>query len=104
MESFQGFRDDIADGHAGIQAGQRVLKNNLQVFSFPVHLRLAERAKIFAQPEDSPSGGFYQLENCPGQRGFSAAGFTHDPDGLALVNPEADAVHGPEIGNCRSEK
>lgn len=77
---------DWPDGHAGIQGTHAVLKDHLDVG--PDRIQRSDRELgqilnfIWARVQHRTPGWCIELENTPGQRGFAAAAFSHNPQSL----------------------
>ncbi len=73
MVNFQRFTDDILHGHAGIQRGEWILKDDLhllaQLFEFP----LSDLADVLAVKDDLAACRLDQVQNRPPERRLAAA-------------------------------
>lgn len=91
---FEGFGDDIACCHSGVEAGEGVLEDDLELASFVAELLMVD--EVFAHPEDISAAGGEELEDCASEGRFSAAGFADDSESFTGVEVEADIVDGFE--------
>ena len=88
------FGDDLAHGHAGVEAGQRVLKHHLDIGAVFQHLARGKRQKVRLPPPDGLAGRRNHLDQRAGQRGLAAAGFADDAQGFARLQGKIHAADG----------
>ena len=67
--------DDAIDGHARIQRGVRILKNNLQMAALVAHGAVRQLRQVVAVEQDLTGGWLNEPQNCAAEGRFSAAGF-----------------------------
>ena len=84
----------VKDSHARIERGIRVLENHLEVRPRCTQLFLLQLRQIFASQNHRARRGWNQLQNCPAQRGFAAAGFAHQAEDFSTRQRERHAIHG----------
>ena len=91
--------DDVADRHAGVERGVRVLEDDLDVAA-----QLAHRAALLGVDVDPvegqlAGGRLLQPHQHPAQSRLAAAGLADDAERLALVELEGDAVDGLDVAD-----
>ena len=70
---FQGLGDDLADGHPGIEAGERVLKHHLDVAAIGQHFAGRQGQQVGLALPDHAAGGWHHLDQRAGEGGFAGA-------------------------------
>ena len=80
--------DNLQHLHAWIQGGVGILENGLHLPAQAVQLGARSPRHIDAVHADAALGGFHQPQNHPRQRRLARAGFAHQPQCLAGLNPE----------------
>ena len=90
----QSFPHDGANGHARIQRGVRILKNDLRPSSHPTQIRAAQLEYIGPIKRDGPRCWLDQSERGASGRGFAASGFPDERQRLATLNVERHAFYG----------
>ena len=85
--------DDVTHGHARVQRRVGILEDDLHVPAQPAQLLFGEFEDVPAFEERLTTGRLHQPQDHPAQCGLAAAGFAHQPQGLAPVNRQGDAVH-----------
>ena len=88
-------RNNICHGHTPVQAGGRVLEDQLPL-DFQKLVIFAEGffvADVDAIKEDLACGGLVDIHNAPGNGGFAGAGFSHKAEDLAFFHLEGYIVH-----------
>ena len=88
----QRFGDDLANGHARVEAGQRVLKDELHIRAHIFQFAVAHAQQILAKPQHFARTGRHHAGHGAGQSGFAAAGFTDNAQSLASKQVEIDPV------------
>src|SRR5690606_303521 len=88
-----GFADDVAYGHPGVQGSIRILEDHLYLPPDRLHLLLVISRDVLAIKEDGSLGGLVELDDGAAGRGLAAAGFSDQAQGLALFDLEVDLVH-----------
>ena len=81
------------DGHAGIEAAERVLENDLQLLPERAQLLRRERAQIPSRPHDASGGYRQERQNGARQSRFAAAGLAHHAERLSGAHGEAHRAH-----------
>ncbi|MNF68235.1 hypothetical protein D3C84_500870 [compost metagenome] len=93
VEGDERLGDDVADCHAWVQGGQRVLEDHLDLLALLPQRPLLELGQILAQPHHLAVGGRHQTYQGPGEGGLATAGLPHYAQGLPLVEAQGDAIH-----------
>ena len=88
-----GLRDDLADGHARVQARIWILEDELHVAAHLLELLMAHLRDVFALEIHLARGGVGQPHDGAARRGLTAAGFTHEAEGLARMDLERNIVY-----------
>ena len=78
----------------GIEAGVRVLEDDLHLAAQAAHVLAAGRQHVDAVEAHGARGGLHQAEHAARGGRLAAAGLPHQPEGLAGPQLEADAVDG----------
>lgn len=81
---FEGFGDDLKDGHAGVEGVVGVLKDHLDLFAVIEEVATRDVGDVIALVEDVAVCGGGELYDCATDGSFSAAGFADEADGCAL--------------------
>src|SRR5437899_5745478 len=89
--------DDVLDAVTGIEGGERILKNDLQVAAEAAHFTRAGGEQVAAFEADAAGGGFNQAQDQAAQRAFARSGFAHQAEGLAGLNVERDVIDRADI-------
>ena len=82
-EHGQRLGDRLADGHARIEAGQRILEDDLQILPQRLHLLARGIRDVAAQQGHRIRRWIEQLQHAARQRGLAAAAFADDAQRLA---------------------
>ena len=90
----QRFGDDLTDSHAWVEGSQRILKDDLQLFSYAGHLGGVQPFQVFTAPDHLSGGWREELQDSSAQRRFPASGFPDDAQGLACPELKADIIDG----------
>src|ERR671936_500510 len=91
-----GLADDVADGHARVQARVRILEDHLHPAAHPAQ-RLALQRRQFSATEPHRSGGrLIELQERATGRGLATSGLTDEAERLALLDEEGDTVDGAD--------
>ncbi len=90
----EGLPDDVADRHARVQRGVRVLEHHLDVAADGLQRAPGQLGDVLALVEDLAGGGPLQRHQELGDRGLATAGLTDDAEGLTGVQVEGDPVDG----------
>ena len=99
-----GLGDDLADGHARIQARIGILEHQLDIAAHRTALPRAQRGDIATLEEDYAAGRFEQAADHLADRGLAAAGFSDQAEGLAAANGEAHVVYRLDEGGRPAEE
>ena len=93
----QAFGDDVVDLGALVQGGHGILEDHLDlVGDLAIQLLGDAAGDLLAVELDGAAAGGVHADDAAANGGFAGAGFAHDAEGLALVDIEADALHGLE--------
>jgi hypothetical protein len=92
----QRFGDDVTDRHPGVQSGQGVLEDHLQVAAQCLAVTALEAPDVPAEHGDRPGLPAGQVQDLQKGGGLAAAGLPDQSQGFALADVEADAVHRPD--------
>ena len=101
------FTDLVAHGNDGVQAGHGVLENHGDLLAaHGTQLPLVHGADVLAAIHHRAAGDLPNLfreniQNAQGGGGFSGAGLTYQPHGLALVDHQIHSVDGVNGGVVR---
>ena len=85
--------NDVRDRHAGVQAGVRVLVDDLHFLGEGHPLLFREVGGLLPLKQDTPFRGRVQADDSAPEGGFPAAGFPHQAQRLSLLNGKRDVVH-----------
>src|SRR5579871_6489679 len=86
--------DDLANRHARIETGQRILENDLDVPAKGFERPRLQAVDPAPHPNHTPRASPYELERSTGECRFPRAGFTDDADCLTPRQLETNTVHG----------
>ena len=92
--------DDVADGHAGIQARVGVLEHDLHTAAVGQHINgdlFLFVKQDLAVVDDGAVGRLIQAQQGAARRGLAAAGLTDQAQRLALADGKAHIVHGLNV-------
>ena len=93
----QGFADQITHHHARIEGGERILKHHLQMAAEGFQSLAVQRCQIGGLPVqreiDLARAGVERTHDAARHRGFAAAAFADQCQGLAAFDREADIVN-----------
>src|SRR5262249_44382561 len=84
--------DDRANALARVQRRVRVLEDHRHLAPDRPHCRARELGDVAALERGRAAGRLEQLDHAAGQRRLAAARLAHDPERLARLDAEADAV------------
>ena len=90
----QGFGDDIADHHARIERGERVLENDSHVLTLFPQGRAFQREDIDTRQAHTARRRFQQAQNRTSCSALSAAALAHQADSLAAADRKVNTIHG----------
>jgi hypothetical protein len=88
-----GFLQDLADAHRGVQRRIEVLEDHLHLPPEPAEFVGRGGGDVLAVEDDLPRGGPLQPQDGPSDGRLAAARLAHKPDGLVLLQVEAHPVH-----------
>ena len=91
------FLEDTADGVAGVERFEGILKDHLQIAAYGTQPLAVDPQQIFPLEPDPAGCGFIQSQDAAAHSGFAATGFSHQPEGPTLVHIQGDVVHGVDI-------
>ena len=89
----EGLADCFTDGHARIQRGVGVLKDDLHLSSHSLHLHTAELGHINAVKQNLAGCRFVQAEDRPSHAGLSATGLTNNAQRFTPPDGKRNIVH-----------
>ena len=75
--------DDVADGHARVERGERVLEDDLHRAPVPPQRLAAEPREIVAEPDHAARGRLDQAQDRAAERRLAAAGLADHAERLA---------------------
>ena len=84
--------DDVAHGHPRVEGGVRVLEDDLELATNASHLFAVEARDVAAIRDDRARSRLDQLQNRARQSRLPAARLADEPERLALLHLEIDAV------------
>ena len=90
--------DDVADRHPGIERGEGILEDHLEMLALLAQALAAQPGELDAVEDHPARGGRGELGEHAGERRFAASGLTDQPHRLPGPDLEADAVNGPADG------
>jgi hypothetical protein len=99
----QRLADDLADRHARIERGERVLEDHLDLAAQLLQGVRAGLGQVLALEQRPPRGRLLQPQDQPPDGGLAATRFADEPQGLAGLDGEIDIVHGPHDGRRLAE-
>ena len=91
--------DDVADAHPRIERADRVLEDDLHVPAHLLQRRALEGDHVDAVEADLARGRLEQPQQRASERRLAAAGLADEPDRLAAMDVEIDAVDGLQLGD-----
>ena len=94
----------LADRHAGVEAGERILEDHLHVAAEAAQLAGGQRGEVGAVEGDAAAGGRDQAQDQPSEGGLARARFAHHPENLAGPDVEVDALDRADCGPGRTEQ
>ena len=86
--------DDLPDALAGVERRVGVLEDHLDLAPHWAKILAGEPDHLLAAVLDGAGGRLEQLDDRPAERRLAAAGLADQPEGLALVQGDADVVDG----------
>ena len=86
----EGFGEDLADRHAGVEGGVGVLEDDGDVAAEAAELEGG--GGVGWVVEDMAAGGLDEAEEDAGEGGLAGAGFADEAEGLAAGEGEGDVV------------
>lgn len=88
----EGLGEDLADGHAGVERGVGVLKDDLHAAAEGAEMAGGGVGNVGAVEVDRAAGGLDEAKHHAGDGAFAAAGFADDAEGLSAMDGEADVL------------
>ena len=95
----QPFLDDPADGHAGIQGAERILKDDLHIAAELPQRRARAVGDVFAAKVNRAARRFVQAQQRAADRRFAAAAFADESQRFAGLDGERDVIHGVDVSH-----
>jgi hypothetical protein len=86
--------EDVAHRQAGVERGERVLEDDVDVAPEGAAFVRADPSGAVAQHDDAPALGRGQLEHLEQRRRLSSPGLADQPERLPLAHVERDPVDG----------
>ena len=86
--------DDLADGHARIERGVRVLEDDLHLLAHGDHRLAVEPGDVHVLEADLASGGVVETQHQAAERGFSTTRLAHEAQRLARPDVDRHVVDG----------
>src|SRR5262249_38870696 len=84
--------DDLADGHARVERGERVLEDDLHLPAIWPERGAGEARDVAALDHDAPLGRLDQAQDGAADGRLAAAGFADEAERLTLVDRQRDTV------------
>ena len=100
---FDRLADDVANGHAGIEAADGVLENDLHLPAQAAQRLALVGEEVLALVADLAGGGGNQAEDRSADGGFAAAGFADEAERFTRLDVEGDAVDGFHMSDRREK-
>ena len=96
--------DEIEQGHARIERGERILEDHLHLSTQRAQLRRAQPAHLDHRASGDPHEDLAPRrldgpQDAPRRRGLSAAALADQAQRLPLVDVKVDAVHRPDVAH-----
>jgi len=95
--NFQRLTDNLADGEAGVQRPERILKNHLHLATQGAELAFRKREDFAAIEFHEAGGRWDQLQDRAADRGLAAPAFADEADGFSGFDGERDIVHRADV-------
>src|SRR5215203_2295706 len=89
--------DDVAYGHAGVQARVGILEDDLHVPPHAEHLLAVVTQYVLAVEDHLALRRFQQAQDEAGERALAAPRLSYEPERLPAAHGEVDAVHSLEV-------
>ena len=94
---------DAPDRVPRVERGERVLEDHLHAPAQRPQLRLAERRDVLPVELDAPGGRLVQADDRPPDRRLPAARLADEPERLAALDRQRDAVDGLDVADVPVE-
>src|SRR5581483_5848208 len=85
-------RDDLADGHAGIERGVGILEDHLHLLAHADHRLAVEPGEVHALEADLAGRRLVETQHQAAERGFAAARLADQPQRLAGLDVDGHVV------------
>ncbi len=95
----QALADAVGDRRPRIEAGVRVLEDDLHPPAERLEVLAAERRQILPVEPDRARGRFDEAQDKTSDRRLAAARFADEAEGLAAAHVERDAIDGLDAGD-----
>src|SRR5215217_3796079 len=89
--------DDVAHGHAGVQARIRVLEDDLHVPPHAEHPLAVVTQYVLAVEDHLALRRFQKAQHEAGERALAAPRLPHEPERLPAAHGEVDSVHSLDV-------
>ena len=91
----EGFGEDLADGHARVEGGIRILKDDGEMAAEAAEIAGWEFEEVDGLVrggvvEDFAGGGFEETQKNAREGGFAGAGFADEAEGFAAMQGDGD--------------
>src|SRR5690625_279715 len=100
---FQCLANDVAHRHAGVQAGEGVLEDDLHLLAVLPHLALVQLGDVNAVELHLAAGGFDEAQDAAAGSSLSASGFPHQAYHFAGFDGEGDVLDSLHVGDYAGE-
>ncbi len=90
------FGDDLADGHARVERGRRVLEDQVEVLAQGAHGTAREVGDVGAVDANGAAGRFVEAYGAAADGRLATAGLADEADDLAAADGDRDAVDGTD--------
>src|SRR3989442_13936781 len=88
----EGLPNRIADGEAWVQAGIRVLEDDLQLAAIAIHVALPQTGQLDVTVVHLSSAGFEQAQDEPSRGRLATAALPHQPQRFSRHHLETHAI------------
>ena len=99
----QRLADDAADRVARVQRGERILEDHLHAPPERTHIPFAELRDVLPVEDDATAGRVVEAQDRSADGRLPAAGLAHEPERLAALDRQRDAVHRLDVADVPVE-
>src|SRR5207253_10074628 len=93
----QRLSDDLAHGHPRVEGRVRILEDDLHLPPNVAHLAACELRDVLPVEDDPAVCGLHELDDRPAERRLPAAGLADEPERLAGLDRQMDALDGVHL-------